>query len=186
MDLFDIVAARVGSTGGSSVVIDQHYSPESQNAQSGIAVAEALETIVKDLEEIPLETVDKWEYNKFYKNVTANMSLRHQYVFNDGTSQTMGELLPISIVTKSKENIFDTTHGSYDIDIVYNFDGQKVREWKINPKNKTIVLNEFVPIDKSQAITEISNTATNNQYPTALAVKNYVDTVIGGIENGSY
>ena len=40
--------------------IDQIYSATSGNAQSGAAVAEALGTIVKDLEPIPNETVDKW------------------------------------------------------------------------------------------------------------------------------
>lgn len=158
MDLFDIVAARVGSSGGSS----------------------------KDLEQIsPVDTVDKWEYNKFYKNINPEWLVYYDYVFDDGTSQTMGVLLPISIVVKYKEEV-TVPGGKYNQDIVYNFDGQKVRQWTIDTLNKTIVLNEFVPIDESKAVTEISGTVTNNQYPTALAVKNYVDTVIGGIENGSY
>lgn len=38
----------------------------------------------------------------------------------------------------------------------------------------------------SNKVTAISASSTNAQYPSALAVKNYVDTVIGGIENGSY
>ena len=35
-------------------------------------------------------------------------------------------------------------------------------------------------------VTSIDSSANNTKYPTALAVKNYVDTVIGGIENGYY
>lgn len=35
-------------------------------------------------------------------------------------------------------------------------------------------------------VSSINASSDNNHYPTALAVKNYVDTVIGGIENGSY
>ena len=42
MDLFDIIAGRQGSGGGSSGVTDQSYNPKSQNAQSGLAVAEAI------------------------------------------------------------------------------------------------------------------------------------------------
>lgn len=143
-------------------------------------IGDAKGTIVKDLEEISDGTVDKWEYNKFYKSVTPNTTRVYDYIFDDGTTQIMGELLPISIIVKSKEQILDSTHGSYEKDIVYNFDGNKTREWIIDPKYKTIVLREFVPT------IEINETATNNQYPTALAVKNYVDTIIGGIENGSY
>ena len=40
--------------------------------------------------------------------------------------------------------------------------------------------------DTSNKVTSISSSSTNTQYPSALAVKNYVDTVIGGIENGAY
>lgn len=184
MDLFDIVAGRVGSTGGSSVIIDQYYSPESQNAQSGLAVAEALETIVKDLEEIPLETVDKWEYNKFYKIITPGIVAPREYVFDDGTSEVISGLLPISIIVKYRQSSI-TPGVSYE-DVIYNFDGKQARTVVIDPVNKTIRSNSFIPIDTSKVITEINETVTNTQYPTALAVKNYVDTVIGGIENGSY
>lgn len=38
----------------------------------------------------------------------------------------------------------------------------------------------------SNKVTAISSNSTNAQYPSALAVKTYVDTVIGGIENGTY
>lgn len=38
----------------------------------------------------------------------------------------------------------------------------------------------------SNKVTSITSSSTNNQYPSALAVKNYVDAVIGGVENGSY
>ena len=38
----------------------------------------------------------------------------------------------------------------------------------------------------SDKVTAITSSCTNTQYPSALAVKNYVDAVIGGIENGSY
>lgn len=166
--------------------IDQTYSATSGNAQSGMAVAEALKTIVRDLEPAPWDTIDKWEYNKIYKNISPEGLLYYDYVFDDGTSKSMGTLLPISIVVKYKGKVMDTTHGEYEQDFVYNFDGQRVRKWRIDPIYKTIVLNEFIPIDESKAVTEINETVTNNQYPTALAVKNYVDTVIGGIENGSY
>lgn len=40
--------------------------------------------------------------------------------------------------------------------------------------------------DKANKTNLISPSSTNSEYPSALAVKNYVDTVIGGIENGSY
>lgn len=184
MDLFDIIAGRQGGS-GSSVVVDQHYSPESQNAQSGIAVAEALKTIVVDLEQAPIKPVNQWEYGKFYKNVETENRANHQYFFDDGTSSNIGNLLSISIVIKYKKKL-TTSSGEYIHDIIYNFDGRQVRTVIIDPVNKTIKRNSFIPIDGSKAVTEISETATNNQYPTALAVKNYVDTVIGGIENGSY
>ena len=185
MDLFDIIAGRQGDAGGgSSVVIDQKYNPQSQNAQSGIAVKEALETIVKDLEEIPLETVDKWEYNKFYKIISPGIVAPREYVFDDGTSDVIDGLLSISIVVKYKQSSI-TPGVSYE-DVIYNFDGKEARTVVIDPVNKTIRSNSFIPIDESKAMTEINETATNNQYPTALAVKNYIDTVIGGIENGSY
>lgn len=38
----------------------------------------------------------------------------------------------------------------------------------------------------SNRVTTIGSTSDNNHYPTAKAVYDYVDTVIGGIENGSY
>ncbi len=38
----------------------------------------------------------------------------------------------------------------------------------------------------SNKVTTISSASTNAQYPSALAVYTYVNTVIGGIENGSY
>ena len=38
----------------------------------------------------------------------------------------------------------------------------------------------------SNKVTSISSSSTNTQYPSALAVKNYVDTALGVIENGSY
>lgn len=38
----------------------------------------------------------------------------------------------------------------------------------------------------SNKVTSISASSTNTQYPSALAVKNYVDTALGVIENGSY
>lgn len=38
----------------------------------------------------------------------------------------------------------------------------------------------------SNKVTLISSSSTNTQYPSALAVKNYVDTALGVIENGSY
>ena len=38
----------------------------------------------------------------------------------------------------------------------------------------------------SNKVTSISANSTDTQYPSALAVKTYVDTVIGGIENGAY
>lgn len=44
MDLFDIIAGRQGSGGGSEIT-DQSYNPKSQNAQSGIAVAQAIEKV---------------------------------------------------------------------------------------------------------------------------------------------
>ena len=45
----------------------------------------------------------------------------------------------------------------------------------------------FIEIENtSNKVTSISSGSTNTQYPSALAVKNYVDTVIGGIENGAY
>lgn len=44
MDLFDIIAGRQGSGGGSRVT-DQSYNPKSQNAQSGLAVAEAIDKV---------------------------------------------------------------------------------------------------------------------------------------------
>ena len=185
MDLFDIVAGRQGGAGGGSMVVDQHYSPESQNAQSGTAVAEALKTIVKDLEQAPTKPVNEWEYNKFYKNAETENFVNHEYFFDDGTSARIGNLLSISIVIKYKKKL-TTSSGKYNHDIIYNFDGRQVRTVIIDPVNKTIKRNSFIPIDTSKAITEINETVTNNQYPTALAVKNYVDTVIGGIENGSY
>lgn len=39
---------------------------------------------------------------------------------------------------------------------------------------------------KSNKVTSISGSSTNEQYPSALAVKNYVDSALGVIENGSY
>lgn len=38
----------------------------------------------------------------------------------------------------------------------------------------------------SNKVTSISGSSTNEQYPSALAVKNYVDSALGVIENGSY
>lgn len=38
----------------------------------------------------------------------------------------------------------------------------------------------------SNKVTSISGNSTNAQYPSALAVKNYVDAALGVIENGSY
>ena len=38
----------------------------------------------------------------------------------------------------------------------------------------------------SNKVTSISESSTNEQYPSALAVKNYVDSALGVIENGSY
>ena len=40
--------------------------------------------------------------------------------------------------------------------------------------------------DISNKVTQITGNESVAQYPTALAVKTYVDTVIGGIENGTY
>lgn len=160
--------------------IDQTYSATSTNAQSGIAVAKALKTInVKDLEQAPTKPVDKWEYNKFYKNVETENFVDHQYFFGDGTSSSIGSLLPISIVVKYKKKL-TTSSGEYIHDIIYNFDGRQVRTVIIDPVNKTIKRNSFIPIDGSKVITEINETATNNQYPTALAVKNFVNASIEG------
>lgn len=40
--------------------------------------------------------------------------------------------------------------------------------------------------DTSHKVTSISSSPSDSKYPSEKAVKNYVDSVIGGIENGSY
>ena len=151
MDLFDIVAARVG---GGSMVVDQNYSPKSQNAQSGIAVAEALENkpitkvdtlIVENAEEgLYLTKEVKHNENLLYVSSSSFLVLIVEFI------ALIGEQPPKDVILFTDNEIFKFTNG--------------VRS----------------------AFFDTRITANSINAPTTQAVKNYVDTVIGGIENGSY
>lgn len=111
-----------------------------------------------------------WESGKIYFGFTGT---DFALSFGDGTQLTV-------------ENKFKRVVGFYwmthDVTWDCHFIGPKgfSAVWRCDINNKTVDYSEYIPT------ATIDDNSTNNEYPTALAVKNYVDTVIGGIENGSY
>lgn len=244
---------KIEGVDGSGGVVDQTFNPESKNAQSGIAVAEALKNISND-EPITTEriaddavTIDKVEPDFFREglnlrttddiklvgtrkypsktlNITATLKNKATEITQDATDEAIptakavydlyksieasdgGVVDILTTVEPAEVHTNEQVYGAKALDETFvaidemlqekqaelvsgenikNINGQSI----LGSGNLVIEGGAEVPENvetTDNKVTVINEKSTDAQYSSAKAVYDYVNKVIGGIENGSY
>lgn len=181
---------KIEGVDGSGGVVDQIFDPESKNAQSGIAVAEALKNLSNNDELITAEriaddtiTVDKVAYNFFRDGLKFNK--------DGGDIEFFGAIMPPSksvILTGFLRNkATDITQDATDEAIPT---AKAVVDYAVA---KNDVVTEFEGTDVDYEENQVYNANVLNCVLSEMtgmlvgfASVEYVNELIGGIENGSY
>ena len=179
---------KIEGVDGSGGVVDQTFNPESKNAQSGIAVAEALKNISND-EPITTEriaddavTIDKVEPDFFREGLNLRTTDDIKLV---GTRTYPSKTLNITATLKNKAT--EITQDATDEAIPT---AKAVVDYAVA---KNDVVTEFEGTDVDYEENQVYNANVLNYVLSEMtgmlvgfASVEYVNELIGGIENGSY
>lgn len=158
--------------------VDQAYNPESENAQSGIAVAEAMATLPIKLVESPDKDGNKIDI----------------YSMESGTYILSGKFIPYpnatSTFTFSSGQLVAIRHGTVSTvaQVFYPPNNAiqylDIRPDETNDKGYSYTRNDAKLVNMESIANKtnsISDDLTDEHYPTAFAVKGYVDGLDGHI-----
>lgn len=166
------------------VATDQTYNPESENAQSGIAVAEALATIDSKIKYV--ESLDKSNKLDLFSMESGTYVLYGYFTPypNGTTTLTFSKLQLVSISAGSVSTCVQVFYPPYNAIQYLNIWADETLETGYDYERKDAKL--YYMEDTRNKATVIDETVTDEQYPSALAVKTYIDTAIGTALEGDY
>ena len=193
-----------GQSGGSNVTVDQEYNPESENAQSGIAVAEAIERIVIYNEGEPtIETEGQrgtLYINMFSKDMDIYKCIDTKDVYIKKSYKIPQEIIKetnrIPYYTETGEPVyhwkmpgsgsgyccFDDDGNAYEVDCKKNYIWMKIFSDVIDTEVITEALKNYVTKDEAEEIINGIYSHMAENYYTKLGVEECVTNAIGDIE----
>lgn len=156
-----------------STPIDQVFDPESENAQSGKALADLEKGTIKSVSDIKLWELDTGYY---YISGTLDVSKTEKVTYNKPH---------LYIVHKLFENQVRYIHLCAD---------SQVMTWAPievgYSSNNSVGHKEYMLMDTSRLVTEINKYCRDDQFPSAKSVYDfvsaYVNEQLGVIDNGRY
>lgn len=175
----------------------KRYSPKPTNVyvntgsysgngtEAPIPTAGTFEELLDEIENIVIDTnniengavtIDKVDKNLFYKGVQCASSVN----INLARVQN-GKQIELKATIKKDAITTDEVSETFFVDGVKCVDSDSIKFAKVQD-GKAVSIKAYVKNEVKKITTE----STDEERPTAKAVVDYVNTVIGGIENGSY